>query len=36
MSKEAGKKQAAEKAAAYVESGMTLGLGTGSTGARAG
>lgn len=31
MDKEAGKKRAAEKAAAYVESGMTLGLGTGST-----
>jgi ribose 5-phosphate isomerase A len=33
MDKEAGKKRAAEAAASYVERGMTLGLGTGSTAA---
>ena len=31
MDKEASKKRAAEKAASFVEPGMTLGLGTGST-----
>ncbi len=34
MDKEAGKKQAALEAVKYVERGMTLGLGTGSTAAR--
>lgn len=33
MDKEAGKRFAAQEAAKYVESGMTLGLGTGSTAA---
>lgn len=33
MNKDAGKKRAAEEAAKYVERGMTLGLGTGSTAA---
>ena len=31
MDKEAGKKRAAREAATYVKSGMTLGIGTGST-----
>ncbi len=33
MDKDAGKKRAAEEAAKYIERGMTLGLGTGSTAA---